>query len=340
MSGNLMARFRVWVVIGLAVVTVGYAAVAVWVGLDEVGATLATYQWWTFGAALLLTLVNYLLRFVKWHYLLGRLGVSMPLWEDLLTFVAGLSMAISPGKVGEMLKPYVVRARTGTPMTRTVPALVTERLTDAIAMLILAGFGISTYMADQLGVLVAMSAAVATGLGILASKRLSLFVLQGMKRIPLVGRAVPTLEGMYLAMRVCVAPVSFLVTMVFSLIAWGAECVAYLIVLLGLGVAANLDVSVFIYAAATIIGAPSPGGAVVTDGGLIVMGQELIAGITYEQAAAAAVLVRTATLWFGVGLGAIALTRVAKLLGGDIDLGQVAAAEAEGTEADEPEPQT
>jgi hypothetical protein len=42
-------------------------------------------------------------------------------------------MVLSPGKVGELLKPYLLSERTGVPMTQTIPALVTERLTDGIA---------------------------------------------------------------------------------------------------------------------------------------------------------------------------------------------------------------
>ena len=46
----------------------------------------------------------------------------------------------------------------------------------------------------------------------------------------------------------------------------------------------------------------------------------LMAGVTPEQATAAAIIIRVATLWFGVGLGAVALFRVSSLLGGDIQL--------------------
>ena len=41
-----------------------------------------------------------------------------------------------------------------------------------------------------------------------------------------------------------------------------------------------------------------------------------------QRSTAAAIIIRVATLWFGVGLGAIALFRVSSLLGGDIQLGR------------------
>jgi len=71
---------------------------------------------------------------------------------------------ISPGKAGELLKPYVVRARTGVPMATTIPALVTERLTDGIAMLLLASVGITTFAADRLHYVTLPAAATVLGL--------------------------------------------------------------------------------------------------------------------------------------------------------------------------------
>ena len=116
-----------------------YVGFSVWSGLDEISAELSKFNWWMFLAAIELTLTNYALRFVKWHYLLGRLDVQIPWVTDAWNFIAGLSMAISPGKAGELLKPYVVKRVTKARMSRTIPALVSERLTDAIAMLLLAG---------------------------------------------------------------------------------------------------------------------------------------------------------------------------------------------------------
>lgn len=322
MSANLTARFQRWVIGAIALAVAVYVGGTLWAGFDEMGHALATFQWWTFGAALLLTLVNYSTRFIKWHYLLGRLGVKMPLGEDIWNFVAGLSMAISPGKAGELLKPYVVRARTGTPMTRTIPALVTERLTDAIAMLGLASISVSTYAGDKIVYLVVPAALILAGLAVLAHQGLSLWILARMRHLPVLAKVAPGLQSMYLAMRTCVAPVPFVFTVALSFVAWGAECVAYMVVLRGFGVPADLDVSVFLYAFATIAGAAMPGGLGVSDGALAGGALVLIPGLEQGVSVAAALLVRSATLWFGVLLGAFALFKVSALLGGNIDLSQ------------------
>ena len=95
---------------------------------------------------LLLTLANYALRFVKWEYYLRRVGVTqLALGTSALIFVSGFSMAMTPGKVGEFLKSLLVRARTGTPMTRTLPVVFAERLTDGLSMVILSTVGLLAF---------------------------------------------------------------------------------------------------------------------------------------------------------------------------------------------------
>lgn len=327
MSTNLVHRFRRWVIVAIAFGAFFYLGYSIWTGFDEVKTQFAIFNWVYFLPVLVLTVLNYGLRFVKWHYLLRRLGVKMPLVEDAWNFTAGLAMVISPAKTGEMLKPYVVRARLGTPMARTIPALVTERLTDAIAMLILAGISVSTYAATQSEAirtefLTIPAALILGGLVVLAIPSLSMLVFSVMEKLPVVGKVVPKLRELYDAMRTCTSPVPLLLTIFLSIIAWAAECLGYLLVFAGLGVTVKLDAAVFLYAFATIAGGASgsPGGLGPTEVLMVELAPVLMAGVSPEQATAAAIIIRVATLWFGVGLGAIALFRVSTLLGGAIQL--------------------
>ncbi len=322
MSNNLVYRFRRWVVLAIALGALLYLAGSIYAGFDEVRAQFQRFEWVYFLPVLLLTSLNYSLRFVKWHYLLTRLGVDMPLREDAWNFAAGLAMVISPGKAGELLKPYVVRARTNIPMSRTIPALVTERLTDAIAMLILAGLSVSTYAAGQEQYLLIPAGAVVAGLVVLAVPALSMRIFDLLALLPGVSRIVPKLRELYAAMRTCVAPAPLVLTILLSVIAWGAECYGFMLVFAGLGVSIGLDVSVFVYAFATIAGGASgsPGGLGATEALLVEMPARLVEAVTVDQAAAAAIIIRVATLWFGVGLGALALFRVSSMLGGSISL--------------------
>lgn len=282
---------------------------------------LVGFVWWLYIPVLLLTLVNYGLRFWKWHYLCGRVGAHMPLADNATIFIAGLAMVISPGKVGELLKPFLATKRTGVPMTRTTSAVVSERLTDGIAVLILAAISVGTYAADQAYVLWIIAGAIAAGFLVLLSKGVSLWTIRLIGRLPVVGRIAGKLEDMYLSLRSCLAPGPLVFTMVLSLIAWGAECVGFLLVFDGLQVEASLDASTFLYAFATIAGGAMPGGLGVADGALV-GGTMKIFGTSEAIAVTGALLIRVATLWFGVVLGAFALLRFDALLKNGIEVSE------------------
>jgi glycosyltransferase 2 family protein len=319
MSQNLVDRFLRWVVGAIAFAALLYVGGSLWVGMDKVGDALAMFEWVYIIPMALLTLTNYGLRFVKWHYLVRLLGVEMPLGENAWNFMSGLAMVISPGKAGELLKPYVVRARTGTPMATTIPALVGERITDGIAMLALAGIGITTYAADKVHYLAIPAAIIIVGLLVLSNKRLTMLCVDIVAKVPFIGRAAPKLREMVVAARVVLAPVPLVVSIALSLVAWFAECIAFWLTFKGLGVAASIEMSTFIYAFSTVAGAAMPGGLGVSDGAMAA-GAVTLMGQPEGIAVAASLLVRAVTLWLGVFLGALALFKVSSMLGGKIEL--------------------
>jgi uncharacterized protein (TIRG00374 family) len=89
--------------------------------------------------------------------------------------------------------------------------------------------------------------------------------------------------------------------------AWFGEGAAFYLVLTGLGVpggSETLSLAVFILAFSTVIGAVSalPGGLGAAEASIAGM-LAILLGLASDTAAAATLLIRFATLWFGVGLG-------------------------------------
>ncbi|HEX3721780.1 MAG TPA: UPF0104 family protein, partial [Nitrolancea sp.] len=67
---------------------------------SEVIHSLDLFDWRLVPLILLLSLSNYLLRFVKWHFYLRWVDTgSVGKLTSLVIFMSGLSMAITPGKV-------------------------------------------------------------------------------------------------------------------------------------------------------------------------------------------------------------------------------------------------
>jgi uncharacterized membrane protein YbhN (UPF0104 family) len=89
-----------------------------------------------------LTLLNYLIRFGKWHYYLGRLGHHPRPTDSALVFLSGLSMAATPGKLGELVKAKLLASRSGVPAADTASVVIAERLTDVLALVLISAGGV------------------------------------------------------------------------------------------------------------------------------------------------------------------------------------------------------
>jgi hypothetical protein len=109
----------------------------------RMSSSLHDFRWELVPLLLLLSLGNYLLRFAKWHYYVRQVGErDVSVRDNLLVFFSGLGMVITPGKVGEWVKSYFLKEMHATPVTRSAPILLAERLTDALALLIIAAAGV------------------------------------------------------------------------------------------------------------------------------------------------------------------------------------------------------
>jgi uncharacterized protein (TIRG00374 family) len=302
-------RRWIWIAIGFVI------AIAAALGFGDVrqlGPRLSGFSWSAFAAALGLALANYAIRFARWQFYLRRQSAAVPRGASALVFGAGLSLAITPGKVGELVKSYLLRALYGIPAARTAPIVVAERVTDLIALLLLAVAGVAAYgMSATL--VIAASALIAAGLVLLAWPRPTLALLELATASARLSRFRDPLRAMYRGVAALCRPGSLAVASALAVPAWGCECVGFALIANGFpGARVGLGPAMAIYALTTIAGALSflPGGLGVTEAAMATL---LVRSSGLDRSAAldATLLTRLATLWFAValGLGCLAAAR-------------------------------
>jgi uncharacterized protein (TIRG00374 family) len=256
---------------------------------------------------LALPLANYMLRFVKWHYFLRRIGARVPPGESLLVFVAGFSMTVSPGKFGEFIKCVILRNRRGLPVARTSPVVVAERITDLISMVALAAVG-----AVLSGGWSALPAATA-GVVFIAGALTVLFwnpawkVFSGTaRRMPFIRERAGSLDSFRRSAKTLLNAGSMLVSVPLGMVGWGVEALVLCAAARSVGAALPVGAALLSHAAGTIAGAVSmiPGGLGLTE---ITIDGLLGSYMTPARAAVTTLLMRFCTLWFGVFLGLAAL---------------------------------
>lgn len=306
---NLRGKLLLSLAFGMAVVL----ALGIYADFPKLARVLGRFEWALLPLILTLTLVNYGLRFLKWQFYLRVLGVPpLSVGRSFLIFFSGLSMVVTPGKVGEWLKSVLLREATGTPVSASAPIIVAERLSDGLAMALLASGGLILYGYGWQ----TLAAAVAALLAIVAVSQyrpLAHAALSLAARLPLLGRRIHQLESFYESAKAVLRLRNLLIAVGVGVVSWSAEGVAFYLVLVALGLTASpalLFQAVFILSASTIAGAISmlPGGLAVAEGSIAGLLLVLHATDDPATAAAATLLIRFATLWFGVTLGIAALS--------------------------------
>jgi len=257
--------------------------------------------------------LNYLLRYIKWNYYLKQIDLDLPDKVNRCIFVSGLSMTITPGKVGELLKSYLIKEYNGTDISKTSPIIVAERVTDAIAMIILASIGSLLYSYGQIVLLVTF---IFLGIGISALYFKGLFsiITRVLSKIKYIDRNIHLLENFQLSAEKLLDPKSLIFAILIGIVSWGFEGFVVFLSLKALGGSIPLLGSIFVVSFSSIMGAIStlPGGLGVAEGSI--MGVLVLLGTSKEMAASTTLITRFSTLWLGVIIGTIGLYSIRGIL--------------------------
>lgn len=267
--------------------------------------------------------MGFVVRAVRWGALMRVAGHAMPFRDSLYLQIAGQAMTVTPGRAGEIMKPWLAREISGMQMTRGVTLVFAERIADLIAVCVLALGGLVA-LGGRTWVLLAGVAVVAAGTVIAGSgwfHGLALRVVRRRGRDSTFETSAETIADTLaraLEWRVLAWSVPA------SVVAWGLEGIGFTLCLDEFGFDTfGMLAGVSIYAVATIAGAFSflPGGIGLTEASMA--GILVAVGMPLTGASGATLVTRVATLWWGVVLGWIALgSRLAllrRVLGGEAD---------------------
>ncbi len=310
-----MERLRRNLVLALALGAAVYLILAIFSDLDRLGETLKDFNYALIPAILGLVSLSYIGRFFRWLYYLRVLKVSVPLGINAAIFAAGLSMTISPGKLGEVLKSVFVRRVSGAPIARTAPAVVAERATDGTGMVLWGFIGAFALNLPPWTMLAFLGVAV-FGIAVLRSKTLSLLAERVLLKLPLVHKLAPHLRSFHGASNELLGARPLVVGTAISFFSWGLECLGVYLCAVGLGAEAGFLMVTFVFAVSSLLGVLSmiPGGIGAVEAGLalqFVRLAEMSAGV----AGALTFVIRLATLWWATFLGILGLLLVRRLVG-------------------------
>jgi uncharacterized membrane protein YbhN (UPF0104 family) len=333
-----MRKYRNQLLIGLGFGFGVIIAVIAFANARDLARQLGDFPLWMFAPMLILKLLNWAFRYAEWHYFLGVIGVRLSArqathpatptqppvlnWrESLLIWTAGLPIAISPGKIAEILKAFILKNMTAVPVTRSIPVIFAERLVDGIAVVILvgvSGLGVSDQVLNdevsagyvQIVLLIAV-VFMAVLIGVVQFRSLAHRLLALWRYVPVVGRFHLPLAEFYESSYEILQVRHLVPTIGMGLVGYTADGIIFYLILLGVGHPHSwqaLGMAIFILGFSVIVAALSamPGGA---GGRELTIGVLLAATTALDTSAIglAVLLVGFAQIWFGTLLGLVVI---------------------------------
>jgi len=292
----------------VALAALGYLGLSLWAGWREVVTAIVKVGPVMLAGLLALSLVNYLLRFLRWARYLALLDAPVAWRINLDAYFSGFALTTSPGKLGEMLRSVLLKPH-GVPAAASIAAFFAERASDLLAILVLTAVGLWAYAPARPVVGLALA-----GVGV------ALLLVQWTALITAIDRwalakprkwakLVVRLCEIVLHFRRCFSLSAMSMGLVIGVIAWFSEGLGFWWLLNALGHPLPLATAVFIYAFAMLVGGLSflPGGLGSSEA--VMIGLLALNGFPEAAAVTATLICRLATLWFAVALGAVFLTR-------------------------------
>jgi len=293
------------VVASVVAAAIGYLGFTLWSGWRSVADALGQVGLGGVLVVLALSLANYGLRFLRWQAYLRAMDCPIPWRPSLQVYLGGFALTTTPGKAGEALRSVLLKPR-GVPYPTSLAAIFSERLSDLVAVLVLTLFGLAAFPQARallwFGVACVLAAFV-----VLANHHVLLRLQRAFAGRSRWQALLRHLVLVLLQARRCHAPGLLAFATATSVCAWAAEALGFWIVLAQIGLHVSGPIAAFIYAASLLAGAVSfmPGGLGGSEAAMFALLRW--SGADTSQAVAATVLIRLATLWFAVVIGAVVL---------------------------------
>ncbi len=261
---------------------------------------------------LLLVPCGWLSLYLRWMLLLKNSGINPPAKKNLLIFMSGYALDITPGRIGQLIKSQLLKSKFDVPYKTTAPLVLVEKVYDMVGAVAASILGVWIL---GIGAYVILAAMVLLVIGfVIISSRIffnKFIVLFG--RFKFASKIISPLSDSYETVRNSCRGRIVIFASILSFLAWIIESLAVYFVLIAFGIdTVNYLNIISTYASSLILGAASfiPGGLGVAEGSLV--GLLSLQGVKISSTLTPVVVIRVVTLWYSVIVGFFAL----KLIGG------------------------
>ena len=255
-----------------------------------------------------LVVIHLIILGIKYHRILQKLQISIPLRESIQIFISGISLIATPGGAGTAIKSQILKKKYDVPISKSIPIIYMERLTELVANILILLLFIywgtlfeSNYAIIIGGIFVFVLYLLISKNKVFASVKVILNKIKKIKKFS------DSLDSSKESFEVLTKNKIFLEMTGWSLIAKIVQLFAIYFVFLSLDLNLGIILSGQIYFTSLILGALSflPSGIIITESTMIAILNNN--GIELSVATLFVIVVRLVTTWFATILGIITL---------------------------------
>ena len=246
---------------------------------------------------------SFFIRSIRQKILLNQIGINLSFVTNFKIYVAGLSMTVTPGGSGGVIKSHFLKKFFNHSNSKTLPLVLIERFHDFLAVVTIISLSLIFSYIWQSLVLVCVASIFLMIFYLIIRKNFLLEnFLRKIKKIKLISKYVPTVEFNDSIMKLTNLKIT-LKSWLISIISWSIEIISFYYVFQAFGLDLNLIESGQLVYTSILIGALSflPGGIGFTEGSLIALLVEF--GYELSIVTAAVLMLRIVTVWFATSLG-------------------------------------
>ncbi len=306
----MFSKYKKKILLSAVFGAVIFLVFSIYADFDNLLDAFSKFNWLWFPVLLFFAFCNYIFRFLKWHYYINILDINLSVKKSFLIFLSALIMSVTPGKMGEILKSYLLKEENGTPVSKSAPIVISERLTDFISIVILCIVGAFVFDYGQF-ILLIIGIVFIVLIFMLSFRKFSMKIISYLERIKIISKHIHKIHTAYDSIYQMLKIKPLLIAIIISVFAWFFECLGFYVVLKVFATSTNVEVSLliatFIYGFSTLIGALAmlPGGLGATEASLT--GLLVLLKIPKSISVASTIIIRIATLWFAVVVGIVAV---------------------------------
>ena len=269
---------------------------------------LSNFDWKFIPLILAIIFCSWLALFARWVIILRSYKIHIPLKDNLLIYLAGFTLSITPIKTGELIKSVLLKNKFKIKRTISVPLVLVERFYDIIGTVIVATLGIMFLDIEYLPVIFLALVVILLMLFSIYSKSSFSYFLRFINKFKFLQKFSVSLEDSQDIIRNSLKRKTVFFSSVLTVLFRLVEALGIYIVLVSFGInIINYLMLATTYSVSIILGSVSmmPGGLGITEGSLA--GLMSVQGMDLSTALILAIVIRFFTLWYGIVVGFIAL---------------------------------